>query len=506
MLHDATGVTARPAVGRPRRGWGEWLPVGLAAMLAGLLRVPFVFTGLSTDEGGYAHIAQQWSRGAAIYDTAWLDRPQGLLLTYRALLWIDDSGWTIRLGTVLAGMIITVALGAIGALLVNRPVGLVAAFGYAVVGVAPHLEGMTLNGELLAGVPSTVSIALAVRWWRRSGSWWWLIGAGLCAGLALTVKQSGIDGVVVGVVVVVLATRTASANRAAGVLTVGVRLAAGRAAVFLGGAAVPLVACVAHGIAVGWSLYWTALAGYQFSAMGGPGSNGGTRFADFARHAPQVALDLAVIAVVAAFGWRRLDRGARWAVGAWLGAGFVGVNLGGSYWPHYYMQPLPALVLLAAAAVVAVRAVRYRRALAAALVLPTLIWLAALVPMSPTRRSQTIPYDALAARDDRIAAMITASTAPNDTIYVLESEAYLYFAAQRTSPYPYLWGKPIDKIPDALPRLRAMLGSPQRPTLVILDTRNPNAVDPTGAVAAALATYYHLDTVVDGVPILRARR
>ena len=100
--------------------------------------------------------------------------------------------------------------------------------------------------------------------------------------------------------------------------------------------------------------------------------------------------------------------------------------------------------------------------------------------------------------------MIRASTSPQDRIYVLESEAYLYFAAQRQSPYPYLWGKPIDKIPDALPRLRAMLASPGRPTLVVLDTP-PAAVDPTGGIAAELAAHYRPDTVVDGVPILRAR-
>ena len=489
MTDDVTGVAVRPTLDVNQRSARRTLwPIMAAAVVAGLLRVPFVFTGLSTDEGGYAYVAQQWSRGARIYDTAWLDRPQGLLLTYRALLWINDSGWTIRLGVALAGMIITVALGAIGWLLVNQRVGVTAAFTYAVVGVAPHLEGMTLNGELLASVPSTISIALAIFWWRRSRSLWWLVGAGLFAGLAVTTKQSGIDGIVVGLAVVVLAARP--------------RLP--RAAAFLAGVAVPPLACVLHGISVGWSRYWTALAGYQFSAMGGPGSNARTRWFDFAHHAPQVAWDLALILVVSVFGWRFLDRGGRRTIGAWLFAGFLSINLGGSYWPHYYVQLLPPLVLLAAAAVVAVRSVRWRRVLVAVVVLPALMWLIALIPMSPTQRAKIIPYDALAARDDRIAAAIDASTAPSDRIYVLESEAYLYFAAQRVSPYPYLWGKPIDKIPEALPRLRAMLASPERPTLIILDTPDPDSVDPSGRVAADLAKYYHLDSTVEGVQILRA--
>lgn len=461
-------------------------PLLAAAVLAMLLRAPFLFTGLSTDEGGYAYVARQWARGDRLYDTVWLDRPQGLLLTYRALLAIDDAGWTIRLGMVLAGAVITVALGAIGWLLAGRAVGVAAAWLYAVIGVAPHLEGITFNGELLAAVPSTVSIALAVYWWRRSRSLWWLAGAGLLAGVALTMKQSGIDGIVVGAVVLIVAR--------AGIKAGGV---------FAAGVAAPLVASVLHGIAVGWSHYWSALIGYQLSAIGGSGSNAGTRWTDLGRHAGDIALDLALIAVVSAFGWRTFGKGGRWLLGAWLFAGFVGINLGGSYWPHYFVQPLPALVLLVAAAVVAVPAPRWRRALGALVVLPTLVWLAALVPMSPARRVQTIPYDALAARDDRIAAVIRAGTTPADQIYVLESEAYLYFAADRTSPYPYLWGKPIDKIPDALPRLRAMLTSPQRPTLVILDTP-PAAVDPSGGIAADLAAHYHLDTTVENVPILRA--
>ena len=162
---------------------------------------------------------------------AWLDRPQGLLLTYRALLWLNDTGWTIRVGVMLAGAIITVALGVIGWLLVNRFVGVVAAFIYAIVGVAPHLEGMTLNGELLASVPVD----------HRRSRWPSLVApipavagccslAGVFAGLAITMKQSGIDGIVVGLVIVVLAFTWS------------------RLLIFVAGFAVPLIACVIHGI------------------------------------------------------------------------------------------------------------------------------------------------------------------------------------------------------------------------------------------------------------------
>ncbi|OJF11639.1 hypothetical protein [Couchioplanes caeruleus] len=484
MPEGRASSTVTPAITVDGARFPKW-PVAAAVVVAVLVRLPFVFTGLSTDEGGYAYVARQWARGDRLYDTAWLDRPQGLLLTYRALLALGDSGPAIRTGLVVAGAVITLALAAIGWLLVNRAVGVAAAWLYAVAGLAPHLEGMTLNGELLAGVPSTVAVALVVYWWRRDRPLWMLAAAGLAAGLALTMKQSGIDGVIVGMVVVGLLRR-------------------GKAAVvFLAGVALPLAASVVHGLATGWAGYWTALVGYQLSAMGGAGSNASTRWSDLAWHAGDIAMGIVPVLLVALLGWRSFDRGARWLLGGWLAAGLLGVNLGGSYWPHYFVQLLPALVVLAAAAVVSAGSAWRRGALAAVVALPTLVWLAALVPMSPGRRADTIPYAALAARDDRIAAVIRASTAPDDRIYVLESEAYLYFAADRQSPYPYLWGKPIDKISDALPRLRAMLTSPQRPVLVVLDTR-PEAVDPSGGIAADLAAHYHLDTVVEGVPILRA--
>ncbi|MCW2798960.1 MAG: hypothetical protein JWQ70_432, partial [Aeromicrobium sp.] len=397
------------------------------------------------------------------------------------------SGQSIRAGVVVGGMVITVGVGVIGWLLISRTAGVIAAFVYAVIGLAPHLEGMTLNGELLASIPSTASIAAAAWWWKRQGSPWWLFGAGLLAGLAVTFKQSGLDGLVVGVVIIALA---------------GPRVWR-HLGLFLAGAAVPIGASVLHGVATGWSSYWSALAGYQLAALGGPSASEAVRWSDFTRHLNDIWPDLAPLIIISLAAWFVVERSTRWVLAWWLLAGLVGVSLGGSYWPHYYMQLLPVLVVLAAAVVAAIRSTVVATLVVGALVGPTVWWLGALVPMSADRRAETIPYDALAQRDDRIAHTIRSTTAPTDRIYVLESAAYIYFAAQRQSSYPYLWGKPIEKIPTALPRLRTMLSSPDRPTLVVLAAR-PETVDPSGKLGAELAEHYHRDAVIDGVRILRA--
>ena len=45
---------------------------------------------------------------------------------------------------------------------------------YAVIGVGPHIEGFTFNGELAAALPATAAVTAAL-WWRRSGQKRWLL-------------------------------------------------------------------------------------------------------------------------------------------------------------------------------------------------------------------------------------------------------------------------------------------------------------------------------------------
>ena len=61
---------------------------------------------------------------------------------------------------------LSLLLGAIGWLLRDRTTGIAAAFLFAVVGVAPQLEGFTLNAELAAALPATGALAAALLWAR----------------------------------------------------------------------------------------------------------------------------------------------------------------------------------------------------------------------------------------------------------------------------------------------------------------------------------------------------
>jgi len=467
-----------------------------AAVVAAGLRLPFIWTGVSIDEGGFAYVAQQWARGGRLYDDdAWIDRPQGLILAYRMLLAIGDGQWTIRLAAVLSGVALTVFIGLIGWLLLGRACGVAAAAVYAVVGVAPHTEGFTFNGELPASVFATAAVAAAL-WWRRVGAIGWLFAAGVAAGGALTMKQSGFDGLVVGLVVVV-------AGSVSGRHPNSVVRRLSNAAAFLAGAAVPLGASALHGALTGWGRYWDALFGYQIEAiLAGRVDKYQSRWDGFHDSIGLVAIDLGLPLLGAIFGlwaWRRR----RFFLGvlvAWFLAAIVGVNLGGAYWPHYYIQAIPPLVLASVAGVAALNRRLWRATAAVALTAPVLVWLVALIPASAQDRQSTVPYYARALRDERIAAAIEQRTRPGDRIYILEAEANIYWLAQRTAAYPYIWGKPIDKIPTAIPRLQDMFAAEDRPVLVGVQTP-PDRVDDSGTVGRLLEMHYRPVQTLEGMTL-----
>jgi hypothetical protein len=489
-------LVAMPAGGLARRGTAVApLAAGVAIAgsvgLAALLRLPFLHTGLSPDEGGYAYVAGQWARGARLYGSDWVDRPQGLMLAYRLLLQGGHSAASIRLGAVLFGCGITLLLGVAGWLLRGPWAGAVASLVYAVVGVAPHLQGFTFNGELAAALPATAAVVAALAW-RRDGRIGWLVAAGVAGAIGILMKQSGFDGLVVALVVVL----TERSGRRKAVCV----------AALAAGAAVPLGLSAVHGILVGWSDYWYAVVGYKLTAPSGATLDVTRRLAVLGGSWLGARRDLA-IPVAVALGLTVVALARRQSLRIpllWLGAAFLGFNSAALYWPHYYVQLLPPLALLIA---VGASHLPGRLLAAAAIVLvigPALLRLDALEDMSQAARRAVVPYYGQYVRDARIAREVDRLTPPGEPIYALDSEADLYFLADRPSPFPYLWSHPLEEIPGALGQLRSLLSGSHRPALVVV-FRSPARVDRTGALTRILARGYRpLETVPGtGIELLR---
>ena len=131
---------------------------------------------------------------------AWVDRPQGLVAAYRL---VAATGWdpTVPLLAIAAAAMATAGVGAAAWALAGRRAAVVAAALFAVLSPAPHLEGFTANGELLASGFTAIAVAAVAWWWVRADRRL-LFLAGLAGALGLLMKQSAFDGLVVALVVV----------------------------------------------------------------------------------------------------------------------------------------------------------------------------------------------------------------------------------------------------------------------------------------------------------------
>ena len=419
--------------------------------MAALVRLPFVGS-IGPDEGGYAYVAWQWAKGHALYSSVWVDRPQGLILVYRLLISIDHAVWAIRLGAVVSGVAISLLLVAIGRLVASPATGFLAGGLYAIAGLGPHIEGYTFNGELAAAVPSTAAVAAAlVASVRRSRAW--LGAAAFLGASAMLMKQSGFDGLAVVLAVALLE-----------------RERPRRVALVAACAAVPLGASALAGWLSGWHAYWTALVGDHVAV-----ASGAARLARLEESLPAAASDLLPLAAAAAVGvWLSPRHSLHRRLGlVWLAAAATGMNLGGLYWPHYYVQLLPPLCLLAALALGRIRTPSLAWATAAVLGVPALAFLGGLVRASDYRADRMVKYTLGFENDERIARYARAHTSPHDSVYALVSRADFYFLADRTAASPYLWAHPLNTIPGARAALARVLAAPRRPRLVVLFQQAP---------------------------------
>lgn len=436
--------------------------------LAALARLPFVGAGLGPDEGGYAYVAREWARGTQLYSGIWIDRPQGLLGVYRAIGAVADHPWAYRLTALLIGVAVTLLVGAIAWLLRGPWAGVAAAAMYAVVGAGPRVEGFTLNGELLASLPTVAAVAAAIAWWRRRGPAW-LVAAGALGGAAITMKQGGFDGLA-AVVALACAVGPTLRERVRSVL-----LAAA-------GAALPIGAVLIHALTVGFGTYWTDIVAFRATSQ----FHDGSRSYFFNASFPSAKHDVLTLAVVALVGVAVVARRRteRVVLLGWLAAALVAFNVGGLFWPHYYVQLLAPLAVLAGIGATWFRSTPVAVALCCAAVAPVAVSLVRIAAnVEPVR------YEKLYAQDRVVASFIRANTTPRDSIYALDSRAEIYYLADRSTSFPYIWHHSPVLTPKGVALLRLHLMGPERPRIVAV-YRNPRHFDRTGFVSLELAAGY----------------
>ena len=455
-------------------------------LLAVLARLPFLHTPLTADEGGYAEVARLWSHGAVLYQGAWVDRPQGLLIIFRAMLHVDGgSAEALRALAAIAGALVVAVTMAVTARLAGRIPATIAGLAMATVGAAPFIESFTLSGELLASFFAVASLLAFVLYLERSAPGW-LIAAGLLTGCAVLVKQSAFDG-----------------GAAAAVYLVCTRRRGGiaPAAALVAGAFVPVV--IAAATAQSFHDWWYAMVTYRDQADSILTGSFHARLDQARQSLPAAERGLGVLALLALAGWRRWP-----LLGVlWLGFAALAVLGGGNFHNHYYQQMVPPLALLAGvggaelahrrrpawAAVVAV-------ALAATVFVTAPLWFD-----SPDAQARTIfPDDPHLRADAAVVRYVRAHTRPGQRIFVMWAAADIYYLSGRDPSFRYMWFRNIQAIPGALGQARRMLAGARPPALVV-GINSPASMDPSGRTRRILDTRFRKVATVGGVPIYAPR-
>jgi hypothetical protein len=355
----------------------------------------------------------------------------------------------------------------------------------ATAGASPFLEAFTLAGELLSSLAAILSL-LAFTGYLRSRSLAWLAVAGIAAGCAVMIKQSGIDAAFAIVVYVAWTER---------------RKALRPLLVFLGAAAAPIVA----GLLSAWSLHswWFAVVGYRGSGDSLVTGSFVHRLSLLADSLPAAAKGLGLLVILAAIGWR----GSPLLVRLWLGGAILGVLGGGNFHFHYYLQLVPPLSILAGAGVERIAPGRHR-VLALGLAAVAIATAVVTIPLwfdSPRAQAKAIwPKDPHLQHDAAVVRYLDTHSRPGQKALVLWAAANVYYLADRDPAIPYMWRRNVESIPGVLGRLERALDD--RVPALVAAVQPVDSLDSNGRVEAILAQKYRRVAVVDGVPIYAPRR
>ncbi len=459
-----------------------WWTLGGCFLIVLLLRAPYVAVPLGRDEGGLAFLARHWE-GGSLYGAYWVDRPPLLIGLFKVAVLGGDRGVRVLGALAALALVLLIALlaRAVAGSQAARIAGLLAAL---LTGSVAILAVYT-PGELLAAVPSTLSVlCLVVAHHSRQTRF--VFAAGVAAMSAVLVKQSFLDAGFAGVVFVAV---SAASNRA-------VRLR--WPAAYVAGAAIPLVVVLVWLAAARVSVSYFAytMFGFRLDLLHTLADSSlplHVRFRQLEEPAWDAGLAPVIVAAMVGFVALRRDRVLLVTFAAWLAAAAVGVLGGGSYFVHYLIELVP-VSCVAAAVAIANAGTQTRVAM-----------LGACTAVALTSAHDGRVYVAqhpLHRREVVVAHYVRDHAQPGDTQYVMYARPNVLYYAGLPSPYPYAWSLMVRSMPGARAQLQRLLGSTRRPTWLV-QWHDPDRwqLDPGDRMDRLLARGYRLAAIVCGHPI-----
>lgn len=467
-----------------------WKVIGGASVLSVLMRLRMLWSPVSVDEGGYLAIARAWAHGRVLYRDVFVDRPQGLLLLFRFWDWISGANTgSIRIMAMMFGILLVVSTAILVRQLFGHEAARCAAVICAVVSAAPVLEGYAANTELLSGSVAAAGLAFGVVALSRPHPLRWFFASGMLAGVALSLKQSGFDGLLTLMVWLFISFVMAPGRRRPVAKAIG--------AVALGAASV-VGALMLDGASIGWSLWWTAVAGYRLRTQSMFAAAQWVNLVDTAPVAIVVLGSSAVLALSTIqrtlTGFVRRVRFA-WApepatVLIWLSWASLSFFIGGGFWRHYWILLTAPISALAGVALAGLRTAGLRRFAVAATLAPCLIITTWVYAGDQGHLNIRAAQDYHAVLDAQVASWFTAHREPGDSLYVLCASAAAYADSHQDPQYPYLWFFEVRHAAQAQDRLVSYLGDPRRRPDVIAEYERASACDTSGRVQKILRAEY----------------
>ena len=419
----------------------------LAVIVFGLvlvIRIRLLEIPLERDEGEYAYAGQLMLQGIPPYKLAYNMKFPGTYAAYAVIMSIfGQTTGAIHLGLLLVNAATIVLIFLLGRRLMNPTAGIAAAMSYAILSMSPSVLGLAAHATNFVVLPVLGGTLLLLNESDRQ-QFGRLLASGLLFGLAVLMKQPALFFVVFAAIYLVSksvqrGTRLRDISLESLFFTVGVILPLGIALLLLWRAGV-------------FDRFWFWAIDYarQYGTLV-PLSE-----------APQIFLR-SVREVVGA-GWTLwmlggigvvvglLDNRVRASVIFLLGlllASALAVCPGFYFRYHYFVLVLPAISLLAGAAIsefsdlLAGRTILVRfmplLVLCAALSAPILSERALLFTLSPIEACRRIYPESPFPESLRIAEYVREHTRPVDTIAVLGSEPQIYFYSQRRSATGYIY-------------------------------------------------------------------
>jgi hypothetical protein len=300
----------------------------------GALRGPgFVFGVLDVDETEFLIIGRMLGEGAIPFADVVDIKPLLAYLFYAPAALFGFEIWPMQvmaLGWVFATCLL---VGRAARIWTGNPeIEATAAW---LCGLASCCNVLSVNTELMANLPAAAALLFFARA-QKSGGLGNDLGAGLCIGLASLFKHQG------GILLVgLMGTLAWEAARGRG-------LQLGRHLALLGGFALPWVLVAGFYLALGhWDAFYEwNLERNLFYVGKGAGSAWGRFAAGLALSVVLAAPLLWYFAARESWARRADPTGLAFALCLWLT--WIPVSLGGRFYPHYYLQFVPPLALLAA--------------------------------------------------------------------------------------------------------------------------------------------------------------